>query len=372
MALSIETSSSATPNIAGSSVTFSHTVTSANLLVTQPVAGNNPTRTFSSVTYNAVGGVNKGRDNNANFEAAEIWVHATPPTGAHNVVATASGTCQITCGCTGFIGADTASFGTFASAKSTTTSAPAVTVVSATGEIVVAVVASDANATITEGGSLLWERQAVDGDSSFGGQSYNGAASVNATWTASSPDVGWVAVGISIKPAAAGTLLIQGKTITNQYIEELEFNSNQVLTVPRAGITPPIAIIGRTIKSQYIEPDWDYPFIQSRRQAGFTPPVTTQNINGRTITNVYFEDLPDFSLYLSRQSKGQTGIIPGSPRRTIYNVAQVTMIEQNNIDEFLKFYGLILTRPSLGTDGPPPPTGLAFIRKGYVGSGFPF
>lgn len=208
MALSVESSSSGTPATSGTSVTWSHTVTAATVLGVKAGAGH-PTlasRSVSSATYNAVAMTSKGASDDANFLRIEtLVIDTTSITGAHNVVvnwASASSTIMSP-GATGFIGADVASFGTYAAAHANT-NAPAVTVVSATGEIVFAGVASDSNTTITETGTLQWEREAIGGDVCCGAQTVNGAASVNATWAAGTPDTGWAADGISIKPAGGG------------------------------------------------------------------------------------------------------------------------------------------------------------------------
>jgi hypothetical protein len=207
MAFGIESSSSGTPAILATSITWSHTVTAANLLVIEGGAGDATLakRQATAATYNAVSATLKGVADDANFEAMGLLVLGSPATGAHNVVVTygVSAADSVSAGVTGFTDADTASFGTVATAHANNSS-PSVTVSSATGEIVIAAVASDANATITEGGTLQWEQQAVHGDSCFGAQSYSGAASVTATWTASSPDTGWAAIGMSIKPSGGG------------------------------------------------------------------------------------------------------------------------------------------------------------------------
>lgn len=225
MALSIESSSSGTPAVTGTSVTFSFTVTAAALLGVKAGSGH-PTlaaRSVSSATYNAVGMTSKGASDDANFLRMEtLLLDVTGVTGAHNVVvnwASASSTIMSP-GATAFVGADVASFGTYAS-NHANDSSPTVTGSSATGELFFAGVASDSNTSIAEGGTLAWEREAIGGDVCCGAQTYPGAPSVTATWSegVGFTDTGWAADGISIKPAGGGSVtpVLPPLQITPQY-----------------------------------------------------------------------------------------------------------------------------------------------------------
>lgn len=81
-------------------------------------------------------------------------------------------------------------------------SSPSIVVASGTAEIVLCGITSDANATITVGGTgtLQGKSEAIGSDVCIGVESYAGATNVTATWTPSTPDTGWVSSGLSIKP----------------------------------------------------------------------------------------------------------------------------------------------------------------------------
>lgn len=137
-----------------------------------------------------------------------IWVGIqgfyliAPATGSNNVVTTHSSLTQVAVMCASFSGVhQTTPLGTAATNSGTGTTA-SVTVTSATGEMVVAGVASDNEGGITETGTLILETAAVSSDTIYGIQRYSGAASVSAQWTQGSN--AWAASGVSIKPAAGG------------------------------------------------------------------------------------------------------------------------------------------------------------------------
>jgi hypothetical protein len=145
----------------------------------------------------------------ATFMSSEGWslpsnsIATEPATGANNLVVSWDTAAQAAAGGTPFSGAhQTTPLGTAITASGTST-APAVNSIgSATDEIVIAGIATDSGPVLTEGGTLLWEVEALLGDTSHGAQRYAGAASVNATWTTQNESYG--AGGVSIKPAAAG------------------------------------------------------------------------------------------------------------------------------------------------------------------------
>lgn len=95
----------------------------------------------------------------------------------------------------------TTPFGT-AAVNSGNSGTASVSVASATGELVVGSIATDAETGITETGTLLFEDQNVGSDISAGAQYYSGAATVTVQWSlASNP---WAVGGVSVKPAGAG------------------------------------------------------------------------------------------------------------------------------------------------------------------------
>lgn len=218
MALSFESSSSATPAVTGTSLTWSHTVTSATFLVADLGAGDSTLaqRSATACTYNAVSfGSAWGVSDDGNFERIEVWKLASPAAGAHNMVATwanAAAT-QLSAGVSGYIGADLASFNTPTANTATATTATTGAISSATGEIVHGAIASDADVSITEDGTLNWERQAVDADSCFGAQRKNGAASVTLNWTQNA-SFKYAAIAVSIKAASTSAALIEDERAT--------------------------------------------------------------------------------------------------------------------------------------------------------------
>lgn len=211
MTLSVDAVSHATATAAGANtLTWSHTcAASANKLVVEftSAAGILADRTASGATYNGVAMTSKGAADDGNFERVEQWELNSPTTGANNVVVSfGTGTgIQISGGGISFIDAHATS-GT-ASTNTNTTTNPSVTVAdSASGDIVVSVVATDnATGTTTEAGTLVWEDEDVASDSDFScqRQAASGANTV-CSWTNSGSGDGWAVHGFAVKPAAGG------------------------------------------------------------------------------------------------------------------------------------------------------------------------
>jgi hypothetical protein len=93
--------------------------------------------------------------------------------------------------------------GTPARATGSSTSPSTGAITSAVGDLVVAGIASDSASGITEGGTLISEQENHEGDTSYGAESYSGAATVTATWT-QAENTGWAVVGVSVQQATAG------------------------------------------------------------------------------------------------------------------------------------------------------------------------
>lgn len=208
MAFGIETTGqNNSPGGGATSLTVSYTATAATLMLGQVGAGASAIgdRTVSTMAYNTVAMTIKGSADDTNFVRATIAVlDITGVTGAHNLVIGMGGTALIGGGATGFTVADVASFGVVATNHAADASGT-VTATSATGEILVAVIATDADTSIAEGGggTQLWKTNAIGADCCFGGEWYPGASSVTATYTLTG-GTGWAMVAMSIKPAGGG------------------------------------------------------------------------------------------------------------------------------------------------------------------------
>jgi hypothetical protein len=199
---SIETTSSTTGE-GVNSLTFAHTVTSANKIVVTGGIGNSGGVTISSATFNgdALTFVVGQTDSNP-WCRVEIWERHTPDVATANVVVSYSGTAnQATAGCTGYIDAATA-LGSPSTNTANSTN-PTVTVVdSASGDLVTSVMMTDGSgAATTEGGTLLWEAENLGADIDVNAQyqTASGASTV-CSWTNSVSD-GWAAAGVAVKPA---------------------------------------------------------------------------------------------------------------------------------------------------------------------------
>lgn len=183
------------------------------------VAGSGDTtagdRIISGVTYNAVAMTNVWGVNGTTWVRNEGWRLTAPASGAHNVVVTYGGPCDQACaGAVTYSGVDqTTPIGTPASAGGASATA-SVAVTSATGEVVIGGVSSDPE-TITPTGTQRWEVENVGSDTSYGEQTYSGAASVTVQWNLGSSD-NWAVGGVSIKPSgAAATSLVYGRSQMN-------------------------------------------------------------------------------------------------------------------------------------------------------------
>lgn len=208
----VSSTTGSTGQLAVSSITLSFTVTTETLLVVTCGMGDATlaTRQVTNVTWNTTESFTQVTESDdANFEHSEIWALAPVATGTHNVVVSfAAAVAQSACGVTGFNDAST----TLGTPNTNTALAanPSVTVVdSASGDLVVSVVASDLGSigTTNQNGTLLWETEDVgpnDSDFNTQVQTATGASTV-AAWTAAS-DL-WATAGVAVKPAAIPTVV---------------------------------------------------------------------------------------------------------------------------------------------------------------------
>jgi len=186
------------------SVSFSHTVTAANLLIgTAGIGDSGLGANVSSVTYATIDFASVIEADDANFERAAIWkLTHDIATGANTFSVNFDEACaQSGCGVTGFTDASD-TLGTPAS-NTAATANPTVDVESVSGDIVVSVLASDvgSGSVTTEGGTLLWEAEDVGpGDSDFSAQRQTASGTTTVcAWTSNASD--WVAVGVAVKAA---------------------------------------------------------------------------------------------------------------------------------------------------------------------------
>lgn len=196
-AVSFDAVSSSKTGGTPTSLTYSHTTTTNadRVMVTTTGIGN--TTVMDSVTYAGTNLTFAGGVNNA--VRVELWTLNDPATGANNVVVSWTGGNDIQSGTTTYFDADTTA--NFASNSGTGTTST-VTVTSATGDFVVDHVSvNDATAgqSIGAAGAGQTERWIQDFNTippDSKGSTEAGAASVEMTWT--TPNVAWVAVGISV------------------------------------------------------------------------------------------------------------------------------------------------------------------------------
>jgi hypothetical protein len=192
-------------------ITFSYTVAAGSdrLLFVVVGHGGNPIANCSitSVTYNGDSLTEAWDVDDANWTRNEGWYMVAPDVGTANIVVDIDNSfnCfQQAIGATTFTGVNQVTpIDTPNTNSSSANNTPSVTISSAVGDVVIAGVSTDSEGGITEGGSLLWEIEALVTDTSFGAQYYSGASSVNATWTA--VQNGWAAGGVSLNPAGGSS-----------------------------------------------------------------------------------------------------------------------------------------------------------------------
>jgi len=206
-AVSVEsTSSNALTSV--SSLTVSHTITAANKLIVTVALGcddSGGNKNVTGVTFNGDALSQVAEVDDPAWTSVEIWELHNPDVTTADVVVTLAGSCaQVAAGATGFISAH-ATLGTPNTAQ-TTSANPSVTVVdSASGDIVVSVLSTDAgpDGTTTPGGTQLWETEDLDADIDINAQRQTASgASTVASWT--SPSSNWSAAGVAVRDVGGG------------------------------------------------------------------------------------------------------------------------------------------------------------------------
>lgn len=213
MTLSVESTTVSAALTSSSGATISHTVTSANKIVVTiasglaAAGGDVNTISYGGQSLSIVDFMSETVGNN--YERVEIWQLHSPPTGANNLVVTMFDVCdQLAFGVTGFIDA-AVTLGTPSKTQGLTAN-PSVTVSdTASGNIVLSVHASDwGGNTLTEGGTLLWEKENIGADSNFGAQ-WQTAAGANTvcSWTEAAGGGGWAVIGVAVKQLVPSNIL---------------------------------------------------------------------------------------------------------------------------------------------------------------------
>ena len=207
MAIALDAVATTTGDAA--SFTFALTVAGADRFLRVGVHWRTTSITVSGITYAGVALTRLGGATVSVNRAVDYWYLIAPTTGTNNVVVTMSAAARTVVGAISRTGVhQTTPLGTAATASGTST-APSVTVTSATDELVDdALTASVAGAVLTAGTGQT-ERYDTFYDPSIqgGGSDEAGAASVAMDWTINTSQE-WCQIGVGIKPAgAAGTSL---------------------------------------------------------------------------------------------------------------------------------------------------------------------
>ncbi|MCX7418541.1 MAG: DUF4347 domain-containing protein [Planctomycetia bacterium] len=199
--MSVVVDAVSTGSTTGTSITISHTTTSASdreMVVGVSIRETGATA-VSSMTYDGVSLTFKGSVLSAGAKV-EIWSLVAPNAGTHNLVVNlnnAGGGTNV--GVMTFTGVDqTTPLGAFGSASGDATSGSA-TVSSATGDLVFGAVAvKDINQDLIPGGSQTERWDLFTGtEANGGGSTASGAASVNMSWTWTA-GTNWVIGGVSV------------------------------------------------------------------------------------------------------------------------------------------------------------------------------
>lgn len=159
----------------------------------------NFTNAVTSITYNgSATGISQIATDSSRLE---IWGLKAPTSGTHDVVVTWAGSNDCAVGVMTFSGVNqTTPSGTGADATGSST-APSVTVSSATGELVVGLLMNNFNATMTAGSGVTdkWNQGASGSFATAAGGYKLGAASTVFAWTLGSSQA-WEILAVPLKP----------------------------------------------------------------------------------------------------------------------------------------------------------------------------
>ena len=203
MAIAVNTVNSV--NVSSSPVTVSHSTAGSDRLLIVGTTGHT-TATISGITYAGTSLTQvDGTVVNSRI-GGEMWQLVNPDIDANDVVVTWTGEFfRGAVGIISFTGVDqTTPLGTSGIASGLSAS-PTVDVSSATGELVVDVLANEGASTVTAGASQTerWNQVNTTEDGlQNSGSTEPGASTVTMSWSITSDD--WVIIAVPIKPVAAG------------------------------------------------------------------------------------------------------------------------------------------------------------------------
>ncbi len=212
MAISLLTGQSSASEITTqATLSWSHTVPSGtNMLIVIAGAGNTTldNRSVSGITFGSanLSVISGAVADDGNFEHVELWYLVNPTNGTDTITVTyIAANLQRAAGASNFSGVDVSGtpFGTaFTSSGSSVSPSVNVTGVNA-GEYTLGGIASDSESGITESGTILWEQENVNTDSSFGGQYFTSSGTVSVSWT-NAINTGWAVAAVAMKPSGSG------------------------------------------------------------------------------------------------------------------------------------------------------------------------
>jgi len=209
-----------TSTTGAASITWTHTVTAAGgsntILVVEAVTNAFPVENITGVLWDS-GGANtaltqKGHVSNAIHSIADIWYGLLPATGSKSIKVSTTSAVEISAGSSSYINVLQATPFNAASPQSATgnTGQPALTVTTATGEMVVDCVIDDEaslNDTLVQGGSqvLISSLSLGAGTHSSGASEIAASSGSQAlSWTGVASGNNWIHLGVSLQAAAAG------------------------------------------------------------------------------------------------------------------------------------------------------------------------
>lgn len=217
MAIAFDAQSSAQTAF-GVTVSWSHTCTGSDRLLTVFVGTNGTAPAHTSVTYNSVA-LTKIADATTGSIRGSLWQLIAPATGENTVAVTVDGSEEDTvmAGAISFTGVhQTVPSGTPNTATGNGTG-PTVDIASAVGEIVVdGCFHGGGNTALSSGQTIRWGEEVGGGADVAAGSTADGAASVTMSYTAGASD-DWVIGGVSIKPAGAAATSILPKMMSYYY-----------------------------------------------------------------------------------------------------------------------------------------------------------
>lgn len=230
----------------GTSVTFSHTVASQSNLYMGLGGSHRAGGPITAATYN--GDALTSQLDVSNRARVVYWDLVNPDTGTNNVVVT-SGTGGAS-GVWSAYGVDQTTPRTDAQTNSGISASPAITLSSATGELVLTVIGWDANdddnttdATWTQDWSL---EPATGNDRGGAGAHKAGASSVTRTDTLAGSRLAWAAAGVSIKAASGAEEHVKNLndsvTLSDSLLKTMLLNKSDSMNVAEQFMNKPSMI----------------------------------------------------------------------------------------------------------------------------------